>query len=57
MPFQVHAPQGLACVNAIPQEHTARIAGPSWDKVEWEPGSSHLAGIEVPPERRPPIDD
>jgi hypothetical protein len=49
-------PQGLACVNAIPQEHTARIAGPSWDKVEWEPGSSHLAGIEVPPERRPPID-
>jgi hypothetical protein len=49
-------PQGLACVNAIPLEHTARIAGPSWDKVGWEPGSSHLAGIEVPPERRPPID-
>jgi len=50
-------PQGLACVNAIPQEHPARIAGPFWDKVEWEPGSSHLAGIEVPPERRPPIYD
>jgi hypothetical protein len=50
-------PQGLACVNAIPQEHTARIAGAPWDKVEWELGSSHLAGIEVPPERPPPIDD
>jgi hypothetical protein len=50
-------PQGLACVNAIPQEDTARIAGPSWHKVEWEPGSSLMAGIEVPPERPPPIDD
>lgn len=50
-------PQALACVNAIPHEDTARIAGPSWDTVEWETGSLHLTGIEVPPERPPPIDD
>ena len=48
-------PQALACVKVIPQGDTGRIAGLSWDKVEWETGSPHLAGIQVPPERPPPI--
>jgi hypothetical protein len=50
-------PQALACVNAIPQEDTTRVADPSWDTVEWETGSLHLAGIAVPPEQPPPIAD
>ncbi len=50
-------PQALACVKVIPQEDTARIAGLSWDKVEWEIVSPHLAGLQVPPERPPPIVD
>ncbi len=50
-------PQALACVKVIPQGDTAGIADLSSDKVEWEIGSPHLAGIDVPPERPPPIDD
>ena len=48
-------PQALACVKVIPQQDVVRIAALSWDKVEWETGSPHLVGIQVPPERPPPI--
>jgi hypothetical protein len=48
-------PQALAWVKVIPQEDTARIAGPSSDKVDWEMAFPHLAGIDVVPEQPPPI--
>jgi hypothetical protein len=48
-------PHTLACAKLIPQEATAAIAGFYWDKVDWETGSTRLAGIEVPPQHPPPI--
>ena len=50
-------PHALACVKVIPQKGTAEITGPYWDKVDWETGSSRLAGIQVLPEHPPPIVD